>query len=55
MTSRPKGRGGIKDFVTKVLQPLYQKSVMMGEGGVSKIIDNCVTSFMYDPLPIYYS
>ena len=34
--------GGVKDFVTTVLRPLYG-----GEG--SKIVQNCVTSFMDEP------
>ena len=36
MTSRPKGGGGIKYFVTTVLKALLLKSVTMGGGGVKK-------------------
>ena len=39
----------MKNFVIAVLKALVLKSVTMGEE-VSKIIKNCVTSFMDDPL-----
>ena len=43
-------REGVNEFVmTAGTKALVIKGVTMGEGGV-KIIQNCVTSFMDDPL-----
>ncbi len=44
------GRRGIKDAVTTVQNPYYWKVWRWGQGKW-KIIKNCVTSFMDDPLP----
>ncbi len=50
MTSRPKGEGDIKDFVTMVLKylSLFTKKPDDRGRGVSKIIKNSVTSFKDD-------
>jgi hypothetical protein len=51
MTSQHAAWGGIKDFVTTVKKCLITKN-RDGHGGVSKLIKNCVTSFMNDPIQI---
>jgi hypothetical protein len=42
------GRRGYQGLCDNITKALLLKSVTMGEG-VSKIIQNCVTSFMDDP------
>ncbi len=43
--------GGVKDYVTTILN-LVLKSVTLRGEGVSEIIKNCVTSHMDDPSTI---
>ena len=49
MTSWSKGGGGqsFRDDSTKAL--VMKRVTMKGEGEGAKIVQNCVTSFVYDP------
>ena len=53
MKSRSKGGGG-QGFRDNSTKTFVIKHVKMG-GGVSKIVLNCVTSFMDNPKGIYWS